>query len=102
MAFGRKAGGRKKGSLNKATVARQQAMRDAEARLAANMPEGFAGDAHALLVAIYTDTALPIELRLDAAKAAVRFERPVLAATTLTNKDPFDDLTTDELRRLRP
>jgi hypothetical protein len=39
-------------------------------------------------------------LRLDAAKAAVRFERPVLAAATLTKKDPLDDLTADELRQL--
>jgi hypothetical protein len=54
-------------------------MRDAKARLAANIPEGFAGNAHGLLVAIYKDAARPIEVRLDAAKAAVRFERPVLA-----------------------
>jgi hypothetical protein len=49
-------------------------MRDAEARMAANMPEGFKGDAHALLVAVYRDTSLPLPIRLDAAKAAVKFE----------------------------
>jgi len=39
-------------------------MRDAKARMAANMPEGFSGDAHALLVAVYRDTSLPLSIRL--------------------------------------
>ena len=100
MAFGCKTGGRKKGSLNKTTIARQAAVRHAEARMAANMPEGFKGDAHALLVAIYQDTSLPLPICLDAAKAAVKFEKPVLAATTFTKPDPLVDLTVDQLSEL--
>jgi hypothetical protein len=40
----------------------------------------FEGDAHALLVTIYKDPTHPIDLRLDAAKAAIAFEKPRLAA----------------------
>jgi hypothetical protein len=75
-------------------------MRDAEARMTANVPEGFKGDAHALLMAVYRDTSLPLPIHLDAAKAAVKFEKPVLAATTFTKPDPLGELSVDELRRL--
>jgi hypothetical protein len=64
------------------------------------MPEGFKGDAHALLVAVYRDTSLPLPIRLDAAKAAVKFEKPVLAATTFTKPNSLGELTVDELRGL--
>jgi hypothetical protein len=37
---------------------------------------------------------------ISTTKAAVRFEKPVLAATTWTKKDLLDDLTADELRQL--
>jgi hypothetical protein len=40
----------------------------------------FEGDAHSLLIAVYKDESHPIELRLEAAKAAIRFEKPALAA----------------------
>jgi hypothetical protein len=76
-------------------------MRDAEARMAANMPEGFEGDTHALLVAVYRDTSLPLPIRLDTAKAAVKFEKPALAATTFTKPDSLGELTVDELRGLK-
>ena len=46
----------------------------------AALPDAFAGDAHSLLVAIYKDVSRPIELRIDAAKAAIRYETPALAA----------------------
>jgi len=51
--------------------------------IAAAIPGAFEGDAHALLVAIYKNPKQPIELRLDAAKAAIRFEKPALASTTV-------------------
>jgi hypothetical protein len=51
--------------------------------IAGTIPDAFRGDAHALLVAIYRDPRHPLDLRLDAAKAAVRFEKPALASTTL-------------------
>jgi hypothetical protein len=38
----------------------------------------FRGDAHAFLKAIYQAHTLPLAMRLDAAKAAIWFEKPVL------------------------
>ena len=40
----------------------------------------FDGDAHAFLMLTYKDKSLPHNLRLDAAKAAIRFEKPALTA----------------------
>jgi hypothetical protein len=78
MARGFKTGGRKKGSRNKKTVLLEEKGREALAK--ALGPHAFDGDAHSLLIAIYKDEPHPIELRLEAAKAAIRFEKPALAA----------------------
>jgi hypothetical protein len=47
------------------------------------MPGVFEGDAHALLMAAYKDPALPMDLRVDAAKAAVRYEKPALSSVDM-------------------
>jgi len=78
MARGFKTGGRKKGSRNRKTVLLKESGREALAK--ALGPDAFDGDAHSLLIAIYKDQSYPIELRLEAAKAAIRFEKPALAA----------------------
>ena len=72
--------GRPKGAPNKRTVERVAAMAQTAQAIEAALPEAFAGDAHSLLVAIYKDKTRPIELRIDAAKAAIRYETPALAA----------------------
>ena len=73
--------GRPPGAKNKHTVAREAAMKAAAAKIKTALGEGaFDGDAHALLVGVYKDTRRPIELRLDAAKAAIRFEKPTLSS----------------------
>ena len=78
MAQGHKTGGRQKGTRNRKTALLEEKGREALAEvLGAN---AFDGDAHSLLVAIYKDESHPIELRLEAAKAAIRFEKPALAA----------------------
>jgi hypothetical protein len=51
-------------------------------------------------VAIYRDESLPLSMRLDAAKSAVKFERPALASTMVTQKDALDELSLDELQQL--
>jgi hypothetical protein len=76
MARGIKTGGRQKGTKNKSTILLQQRGREALAR----GPKPYDGDAHALLIAVYKDESQPIELRVEAAKAAIRFEKPALAA----------------------
>jgi hypothetical protein len=82
MALGRKTGGgSRKGRPNRRTLARERAVAGAAAKittvLGANM---FEGDAHALLMVIYKDPAQPIETRIEAAKAAIGYEKPRLAA----------------------
>ena len=54
------------------------------ARNAKKAAAPFKGDAHALLVMIYQDQTLPLAIRLDAAKAAIPFEKPELAVMSLT------------------
>jgi hypothetical protein len=78
MARGFKTGGRQRGSRNKKTVLLEEKGREALAK--ALGPQAFDRDAHSLLIAIYKDESRPVELRLDAAKAAIRFEKPALAA----------------------
>jgi len=49
-------------------------MTTAAERVAAVLSEAaFEGDAHALLMAVYRDTGQPIELRIEAARAAIGY-----------------------------
>jgi hypothetical protein len=81
---GERRGGRKKGSSNKRTEQRLAAMQEAVKKIEAALPDAFEGDSHALLASIYKDPSQPIQLRMDAAKAAIAYERPRLAATELS------------------
>jgi len=73
------------GSLNRRTKELEAKAAEAAQIVGAAIPGAFEGDAHALLMTIYKDPAQPMELRLDAAKAAIRFEKPVLAAIDMTS-----------------
>ncbi len=81
---GERRGGRKSGSPNKRKQQRAEAMQEAAQKIAAAILDAFEGDSHALLASIYKDPSQPIQLRLDAAKAAIAYERPRLAATELS------------------
>ena len=72
--------GRPKGTPNKRTGAIKQAVAKAAERLEAEIPDAFVGDAHAFLVSIYKDPAQPIELRMESAGKAIRFEKPALSS----------------------
>ena len=76
-----KTGGRQIGSTNKRTreleIAAGRARGFAERALGR---DAFTGDAHALLCMVYKDVDMPIEMRVDAAKAAIPYEKPRLAA----------------------
>jgi hypothetical protein len=81
MAGGFKSGGRQKGSKNKRTLLleeRTRALIDNAKEITG--AELFEGDAHAFLMLTYKDKSLPHNLRLDAAKVAIRFEKPALNA----------------------
>jgi hypothetical protein len=54
-------------------------MREAAAQIAKQVESAFEGDALAYLMSIYKDPAKPENLRIDAAKVAIRYERPALA-----------------------
>ncbi len=79
--------GRPTGMKNKRTLAVEAAMRAAAAALNETVPGAFDGDAHAFLMAVYKDPSRPIELRVDAAKAAVRYEKPALASVDMTSRN---------------
>ena len=98
---GERRGGRVAGTPNKRTVALEQARADAARKLEAVIPGAFTGDAHALLVAVYKDPAHEWDLRVDAAKAAIRYEKPALASTTVEVRDPLAAMTTEHLEALR-
>ncbi|WP_207483150.1 hypothetical protein [Arenibaculum pallidiluteum] len=59
----------------------------ASADTRADAPTDALTDAHAVLKAVYADPGQDWPLRVSAAKAAIRYERPALASTELTGKD---------------
>lgn len=76
--------GRPKGARNKRTEAVEERMREAAERLGDVIPEAFQGDAHTLLMAVYKDPAHDWPLRIEAAKAAIGYEKPKLASVDNT------------------
>ena len=84
MALGKKTGGgSRKGKPNRRTAARDVAVADAAKKITGALgDDAFDGDAHALLMAVYKDGARPMEQRIDAAKAAIPYERPRLSSTS--------------------
>lgn len=84
---GERRGGRQKGTQNKRNAAAAAAMVAVGKTLAEVVPDAFAGDSHALLIAVYKNSTLPLGVRIDAAKAAIRYERPALATVAHTGRD---------------
>ena len=93
MAIGRKTGGgSRKGSPNRKTTARARAAARVKNLAAVLGPDAFEGDALGLLQLVYKNTSWP--LRLDAARAAIPYERPRLSAV-MANVD--SGLTLEQL-----
>ncbi|MDR6292342.1 hypothetical protein E9232_004882 [Inquilinus ginsengisoli] len=94
----REGAGRPAGAKNKRTAETLAAMEAAAEKIAEVVPNAFDGDAHALLMAVYKDPKHELALRIDAAKAAIRYERPALAAVehsgemTLHHEDALSEL----------
>jgi hypothetical protein len=73
--------GRPPGAKNRRTEKREQATAEAAEQIADALGDAaFGGDAHALLMAVYKDPQHEWNLRVDAAKAAIRYEKPALSS----------------------
>ena len=72
--------GRPPGAKNKRTEQRAKVTQEVAQAITETIPEAFTGDAHAFLMAVYKDPQKPIDQRLDAAKAAIRYEKPALSS----------------------
>lgn len=105
---GERRGGRRAGTPNKHTAQLRAAQAAAAEKVTQALGEAaFTGDGLAFLQAVYKDSHRPVELRLNAAKAAVPFERPRLQSIALAGPDGrpidyrnLDKLTDEELRFL--
>jgi hypothetical protein len=89
-----KTGGRKAGTPNKKTAALKQAVVEAVGAL----PDAFEGDSYAFLATVYKNQALPLGVRLDAAKTTIAYERPRLSNVEMTTRS-LDRLTDEEFFR---
>ena len=69
--------GRPPGRKNNKTLV----LEDAARKAAATIDEGFEGDAHAFLQAVYRNPDVPLEVRIMAAGRALRVEKPALSAS---------------------
>lgn len=78
-------------------------MESAAAAISAVIDKPFEGDAHALLMAVYKDPKHDLALRVDAAKAAIKFEKPALssvqAAVALTVEEMTEEQLNDAIAR---
>jgi hypothetical protein len=89
-----KTGGRKAGTPDKKTAALKQAVVEAVGAL----PDAFEGDSYAFLATVYKNQALPLGVRLDAAKTAIAYERARLAHVAMTTRS-LDSLSDEEFFR---
>ena len=89
--------GRPVGRKNDKTLALEAAARKA----AASVSEGFEGDAHAFLQAVYRNPDVPLEIRIMAAGRALRVEKPTLAASHSVSEININLASRLEAARLR-
>jgi hypothetical protein len=76
--------GRPVGAKNQKTVLREAKMQEAAQMISEAIDGAFEGDSHALLMTVYKDPRQPWNIRVDAAKAALAYEKPRLAAIELS------------------
>jgi hypothetical protein len=88
MAHGgaRNGAGRKAGQKSAKTLQREAFTKAAVEKAVEELPEVFEGDSYAFLATVYKDKALPLGVRLDAAKTAIAYERARLAHVAMTTR----------------
>jgi hypothetical protein len=77
------------GAKNRRTIAIETAMQVVTAKFKDEVPAAFDGDGVAYLQTVYRDPVLPVDVRIDAAAKAARYERPALAATLTRDVTPI-------------
>lgn len=83
--------GRPAGAKSTRTREREEKVEKAAQIIASIIPGAFEGDSHAFLMSVYKDPSQPLMTRLDAAKAAIGYEKPRLG--TIEHKgDPENPL----------
>jgi hypothetical protein len=85
---------------NKRTVEREAATLALAERLNAVIPGAFAGDAHAFLMSVYKNPNLDLHTRIDAAKAAIGYEKPLLASVAMSRRS-LDEMSDQETQSAR-
>ena len=95
--------GRKPGAKNRVTIEREMRMQALTANMRRTIEDSEV-TAHDVLMAIYKHPDSPTDLKLEAAKAAIRFEMPALLATYASNDDgghlSFAERLTNARRRM--
>jgi hypothetical protein len=56
--------------------------------------DAFEGDAHALLMAVYMNPKIDLDMRIEAAKAALPYEKPRLQAISVADREQKDIVIT--------
>ena len=95
-----KTGGRQLGTPNKRTGELKAAVAAAAERMNELIPDAFQGDAHAYLISLYKDPKVDMRVRLDAARAAISYEKPRQASVEVTNRPgalDFANMRSDEI-----
>lgn len=80
----REGAGRPDGARNRRTAELEARAKEAASAIGLAIPDAFDGDAHAFLMTVYRDPRQPLDVRVEAAKAAIRYEKPALAAVDLS------------------
>lgn len=78
------------GAKNKHTRKRELQVLEAAGEIEKTLAKAFKGDSHALLMTVYKDEDRPIELRVDAAKTAIRYEKPALSSVDAHHSGQID------------
>ena len=89
MARGYKTGGRMKGTKNRKTEELEAQARELVDTTLGS--DAFSGDAHEFLQLVYKNEKLPLATRIDAARSAIRYEKPALMSA-LPPKADIDQL----------
>lgn len=77
--------GRPRGAKSRRTIEIELKAQATAKAIEGALPNAFDGDAHGLLMMVYKDPGQPIELRIEAAGKAIRYEKPALSTIDMNS-----------------